>query len=444
MQRTNDRLPDALRPVRMTVGFTEMAAGSVLIECGKTRVLCTASVEEKTAPFLRGTGKGWITAEYAMLPGATPQRKPRDGVKKDGRSVEIQRLIGRSLRAACDLNMLGERSIYLDCDVLQADGGTRTASITGAFVALCLAVDKLMKQGVLLDSPIIRQVAAVSVGIVDDQPLLDLEYVEDSSAQVDMNVVMTRRGEGEAEFAEVQGTGEGRSFSRRELNTLLDLGEQGVDELMALQRKALGEAARVIAPKPKLVLATGNFGKLKEMRLLLGEHYDVVSMKELGLDPEIDENGSTFEENALIKAQTLMDLTHCAAIADDSGLEVDALGGRPGVYSARYAGVHGDDEANNQLLLKELENVAEPRTARYVCAMALCRPGKAPLITRGTCEGEILRAYRGEGGFGYDPLFFSHDFGKTFAEVSLEEKNGVSHRARAIQAMLDQLEADEQ
>ena len=257
-------------------------------------------------------------------------------------------------------------------------------------------------------------------------------------------MVMTRRGEGEAEFAEVQGTGEGRSFSRRELNTLLDLGEQGVDELMALQRKALGEAARVIAPKPKLVLATGNFGKLKEMRLLLGEHYDVVSMKELGLDPEIDENGSTFEENALIKAQTLMDLTHCAAIADDSGLEVDALGGRPGVYSARYAGVHGDDEANNQLLLKELENVAEPRTARYVCAMALCRPGKAPLITRGTCEGEILRAYRGEGGFGYDPLFFSHDFGRTFAEVSLEEKNGVSHRARAIQAMLNQLEADEQ
>ena len=433
-----------LRPVRIQTDFTEMAAGSVLIECGRTRVLCTASVEDGAPPFLRGSGRGWLTAEYAMLPGSTPRRKPRDGIKKDGRGTEIQRLIGRSLRACMDFSRLGERTITVDCDVLQADGGTRTASITGGFVAVCLAVNRLIQQGVLFDSPIVRQIAAVSVGIVDDQPLLDLEYVEDSSAQVDMNVVMTRRGEGEAEFAEVQGTGEGRSFSRRELNTLLDLGEQGVDELMALQRKALGEAARVIAPKPKLVLATGNFGKLKEMRLLLGEHYDVVSMKELGLDPEIDENGSTFEENALIKAQTLMDLTHCAAIADDSGLEVDALGGRPGVYSARYAGVHGDDEANNQLLLKELENVAEPRTARYVCAMALCRPGKAPLITRGTCEGEILRAYRGEGGFGYDPLFFSRDFGKTFAEVSLEEKNGVSHRARAIQAMLDQLEADEQ
>ena len=433
-----------LRLVRIQTDFTEMAAGSVLIECGRTRVLCTASVEDGAPPFLRGSGRGWLTAEYAMLPGSTPRRKPRDGIKKDGRGTEIQRLIGRSLRACMDFSRLGERTITVDCDVLQADGGTRTASITGGFVAVCLAVNRLIQQGVLFDSPIVRQIAAVSVGIVDDQPLLDLEYVEDSSAQVDMNVVMTRRGEGEAEFAEVQGTGEGRSFSRRELNTLLDLGEQGVDELMALQRKALGEAARVIAPKPKLVLATGNFGKLKEMRLLLGEHYDVVSMKELGLDPEIDENGSTFEENALIKAQTLMDLTHCAAIADDSGLEVDALGGRPGVYSARYAGVHGDDEANNQLLLKELENVAEPRTARYVCAMALCRPGKAPLITRGTCEGEILRAYRGEGGFGYDPLFFSRDFGKTFAEVSLEEKNGVSHRARAIQAMLDQLEADEQ
>lgn len=437
------RQPNEIRSVHITTGFTEMAAGSALVACGRTRVLCTASVVDSVPPFLRGSGKGWLTAEYAMLPGATPTRKPRDGAKPDGRSVEIQRLIGRSLRAACDLTRLGERTIYLDCDVLQADGGTRTASITGAFVALCLAVDKLVRAGTLVDSPIIRQVAAVSVGVVDNQPLLDLEYAEDSRAQVDMNVVMAIKPGGEGEFVEVQGTGEGSSFSRSELDRLLELGEAGVRSLMALQREALGEAAQVIGKKPKLVLATQNFGKLKEMRMLLGGRYDVVSMQELGLNPEIVEDGETFEANALIKASALAQLTGCAAAADDSGLEVDALGGRPGVHSARYCGVHGDDEANNQLLLSELDGVEEPRTARYVCAMALCRPGHEPLIARGTCEGEILREYRGEGGFGYDPLFWSHDFERTFAEVPLEEKNRVSHRARAIEALLKLLEEEE-
>jgi len=194
------RLPNELRCVTITPDFTEMAAGSVLICCGKTRVLCTASVSEGVPPFLKGTGKGWLTAEYAMLPGSTPQRKQRDGIKKDGRSVEIQRLIGRSLRAACDLTRLGERTIYIDCDVLQADGGTRTASITGAFVALCLAVNKLISEGKIVDSPIIRQVAAISVGVIDGVCTLDLEYAQDSRAQVDMNIVMTRDAKGELEY----------------------------------------------------------------------------------------------------------------------------------------------------------------------------------------------------------------------------------------------------
>ncbi len=438
-KRSENRAVDSLRPVRITPGFTEMAAGSVLIECGKTRVLCTASVEENTAPFLRGTGKGWVTAEYAMLPGATPQRKKRDGIKKDGRSVEIQRLIGRSLRAVCDLHKLGERSIYLDCDVIQADGGTRTASITGAFVALCLAVDKLLKEGKIIESPIVRQVAAVSVGVVDDQPMLDIDYAEDSSAQVDMNVVMTRDAAGNAEFAEVQGTGEERTFSRNELNTLLDLGQVGVEELMRLQREALGDAARVIAPKAKLVLGTGNLDKLKEMRMMLQDHFDVVSLKELGIDVDVEETGTTFEENALIKARAFAQLTGCAALSDDSGLEVDALDGRPGIYSARYAGGHGDDKSNNEKLLQELENIAEPRTGRYVCAIALCRPGKPEIVVRGECEGEILREYRGDGGFGYDPLFYSYDCNMTWAQAPIEEKNRISHRARAIQALLNEL-----
>ena len=438
MTRPNNRAENALRPVDIIPHYTEMAPGSVLIECGRTRVICTASVEESVPPFLKGTGKGWLTAEYAMLPGSTDRRKQREYGKRDGRSVEIQRLIGRSLRACCDLTRMGERTIYLDCDVIQADGGTRTASITGSFVALCLAVDKLMREGKMMDSPVVRQLAAVSCGVVDESTLLDLEYVEDSRAQVDMNLVMTRdNATGEMEYVEIQGTGEGRTLHKSELGTLLALGEKGIGELMDRQLEALDEAANVIARKPRLVMASGNFGKLREMRLLLGDRFDVVSMKELGLDPDIDENGATFEENALIKANALLKLTGCACIADDSGLEVDALIGRPGVHSARYCGVHGDDEANNQLLLKELENVPDDRrTARYACAMALGRPGHEPIVARGECEGRILREYRGEGGFGYDPLFLSADFDKTFAEATMDEKNAVSHRARAIKNLL--------
>ncbi|MEG0985847.1 MAG: ribonuclease PH [Clostridia bacterium] len=434
MRRDSRQFGD-LRAVEIIPDYTEMAAGSVLIKCAKTRVLCTASFQKGVPPFLKGQGKGWLTAEYAMLPGATSTRKPRDGVKKDGRSVEIQRLIGRSLRAACDLTRLGENTITLDCDVLQADGGTRTAAITGAFVALCLAVDRLIASGEIADSPVVRQLAAVSVGLVDDQPMLDLCYEEDSRAQVDMNLVMTRDAQGQIRFVEVQGTGEGRTFDRKELNQLLDLAEKGILALMDAQRAALGQRAQVIGKKPRLVLASGNFGKLKEMRMLLGDYFDVISMREMGVQIDVEEDGETFEENALIKARALMRLTGCASIADDSGLEVDALNGRPGVHSARYAGVHGDDEANNQLLLKELDQASE-RGARYVCVMALVRPGHEPLLARGACEGRILTKYHGDGGFGYDPLFYACDLGKAFAEASLEEKNQVSHRARAIHALL--------
>ncbi len=437
-----DRAPDELRMVRILPDYTEMAAGSVLICCGRTRVICTASVQEGVPSFLKGKGKGWLTAEYAMLPGSTTQRKPRDGVKKDGRGVEIQRLIGRSLRAACDLNRLGERTVYIDCDVIQADGGTRTASITGAFAALCIAVDKLIEQGALVDSPIIRQVAAVSVGVVDDVCTLDLEYAQDSRAQVDMNIVMTRDGRGNLGFVEVQGTGEGRSYTRAELDRLLALGEKGCMELMDAQMEALGSRAGVICQKPRLVLASNNFGKLKELRQLLGDRFDVRSMRELGVETDVEETGQTFEENALIKAKALMDICHSATLADDSGLCVDQLGGRPGVRSARYCGVHGDDEANNQLLLKELSDKPTPHRAHYGAAVALCRPGREPIVVYGRCEGEIIGEYRGEGGFGYDPLFLSDDLGVTFAQAEPEAKNGVSHRARAIQKLIEALEAE--
>jgi len=236
-QRTGGRAADQLRPVRITRGYTIHAEGSVLIEFGLTRVLCTASVEDKVPPHKRGSGEGWVTAEYGMLPRATHTRGEREAArgKQSGRTQEIQRLIGRSLRGVFDLQLLGERTIHLDCDVLQADGGTRTAAITGAYVAAHDAVTKLMGQGKLDASPITGQVAAVSVGIVEGTPLLDLEYVEDVACGTDMNVVMTGAGH----YVEVQGTAEGVPFTRAEMGELLRLAEKGISELVELQRRAL-------------------------------------------------------------------------------------------------------------------------------------------------------------------------------------------------------------
>ncbi len=235
--RNANRAADALRPVTITRQFTVHAEGSVLIEFGQTRVLCTASVEERVPPHKKGSGEGWVTAEYGMLPRATHTRSAREAAKgkQSGRTQEIQRLIGRSLRAVFDLKALGERTITLDCDVLQADGGTRTAAITGAYLAACDAVASLLASGVLTVSPIREPIAAISVGIVDGTPLLDLEYTEDSACDTDMNVVMTGAGH----FVEVQGTAEGAAFSRAEMGLLLDLADKGIAELVTMQQAAL-------------------------------------------------------------------------------------------------------------------------------------------------------------------------------------------------------------
>jgi len=237
-QRSSARQPDALRPVVLQRAYTRHAEGSVLVAFGDTRVLCTASVEEKVPPHKRGSGSGWVTAEYGMLPRATHTRSDREAArgKQSGRTQEIQRLIGRSLRSVFDLGALGERSILIDCDVLQADGGTRTAAITGAFVAAHDAVTWLMAQGKLAASPIRDFVAAVSVGVVQGVPLLDLEYTEDAACDTDMNVVMTAGGG----FVEVQGTAEGVPFSRSEMDALLVLADKGIRELVVAQRVALG------------------------------------------------------------------------------------------------------------------------------------------------------------------------------------------------------------
>jgi ribonuclease PH len=257
--RPDGRRPDELRPVRIIPDYIPHAEGSVLIECGSTRIVCTASLEERVPHFRRGTGSGWVTSEYGMLPRSTATRMTREVSRgrASGRTQEIQRIIGRALRSVVDLDALGERTIWVDCDVIQADGGTRTASITGAFVALALATEKLRLGGQVDNSPLLDYVAAVSVGLVGDAPCLDLAYEEDASAQVDMNVVMTGAGS----FVEIQGTAEGKPFDRLQLDRLLELARSGIDGLLDLQRRVLEERlgpGRVILREESLALRSGN------------------------------------------------------------------------------------------------------------------------------------------------------------------------------------------
>lgn len=232
-QRPDGRQPDQLRPIHFERNFTRFAAASVLASCGETRVLCTVSIQPKVPRFLEGKGQGWLTAEYRMLPGATPERQEREFMKLSGRTQEIQRLIGRSLRSTLDMAALGERTIVVDADVLQADAGTRTTSITGGFVALKDALNQLVERGDLERSPLIHEVAAVSVGLLESQPMLDLNYPEDVSAEIDFNVVMNEK----LELIEMQGTAEAGSFSRAQLNQILDLAEKGIQELFLAQRQ---------------------------------------------------------------------------------------------------------------------------------------------------------------------------------------------------------------
>jgi ribonuclease PH len=236
-QRLDGRRADELRPISFELGFTRFAVGSVLTKCGDTQVLCTVTVQTGVPKFLEGTGKGWLTAEYRMLPAATPRRQEREFLKLSGRTQEIQRLIGRSLRASVDLKALGERTVLVDADVLQADAGTRTTSITGGYVALADALEKLVQAGKLERSPLCNQVAAVSVGLLDGEPFLDLNYPEDVAAEVDLNVVMNEQ----LSIIEVQGTAESGSFSRTQLNQMLDLADKGIQELLAAQRHTLGQ-----------------------------------------------------------------------------------------------------------------------------------------------------------------------------------------------------------
>lgn len=456
---------DEIRELKFTIDYIKYAQGSVLVELGETKVICTAYFEDKVPPFIKGSGSGWVSAEYAMIPCSTHVRKVRDSVRGriDGRTHEIQRLIGRALRSVIDLKRLGEKTIWIDCDVIQADGGTRTAAISGAFVALALACDRLVKEKRIKRFPLTDMLSAISVGIADGQNILDLCYEEDCNAHVDMNVVMTGKGE----FVEIQSTGEEKPFNRNQFNLLLDLAEKGCEMVNQVQREILGQEImdKIYPPDPivikkekivynntpymnedgqlEFVIASSNKHKIEEIQALLSKHnIKLLSLADVGLEGlEIEESGSTFEENAMIKAKAVMKLTGKVAIADDSGLVVDALGGAPGVYSARYSGEDSTDYLNNKLLKQNLMSVPfEERTARFVSVIALAFPDGREGQYKGICEGSIGFNELGENGFGYDPLFIPEKNEKTFAQMTHEEKNKISHRARALKVMGKKLE----
>ena len=445
--RHDGRKNDEMRKVTFNLDYLEYAEGSVLVSFGNTKVIVNATVEEGVPPFLRDSGTGWVTAEYSMLPRATHSRNRRESSKGKltGRTMEIQRLIGRSLRSVVDLEKLGERSIVVDCDVIQADGGTRTASITGAFLALKMAIDSLIQTGELSDNPIKGHLAAISVGLNKyGEVITDLDYQEDSSAQVDCNVVMTEN----LELIEIQGTGEEATFTRAELNQFLDFAEKSVTELIRLQKNAL--ALRNVAKKHEepvlknhLLIATKNEGKAKEfVELFKARGYDIKTLLDYPEIEDIEETGTTFEENARLKAEAIANQLKCLVLADDSGLKVDALGGQPGVYSARYAGERKSDAANNAKLLHEMTDVPqEERKAQFHCTLVLAEPGKESLVVSGELPGYIGRIPKGNNGFGYDPLFYLPEKEKTMAEMTAEEKNEISHRAQALKELDKKIDA---
>ncbi len=436
--RHDGRQVNDLRRIDIQTNVFKHPEGSVVISFGDTQVICSATIEESVPPFLRGSETGWVSAEYSMLPRATNTRNRRESSKGklSGRTMEIQRLIGRSLRAVVDLEKLGERSIIVDCDVIQADGGTRTASITGAFVALQLAINKLMQTGELSENPIKEHLAAISVGILEDASYaVDLDYIEDSACQVDMNLVMTESGR----FVEIQGTGEEATFDGDQLNHLLHYGKEAIESLIAYQKEALyvqNTANNAVADKT-IMIATGNMGKAKEFEKMFAKAgYQIKTMKDFPELPEVQETGQTFEENARLKAETIANILQCPVLADDSGLTVDALGGMPGIYSARFAGEQKSDASNNAKLLHELTDVAdENRTAQFHCTLVFAAPQKESLVVEGIWNGRIARIPRGENGFGYDPLFIVDGLEKTSAELTPEEKNEISHRGQAMKKL---------
>ncbi len=428
--RIDNRAFDSLRDIKVTVDYLLYPLGSVLIEAGNTKVICNVSVEDRVPFFMKNSNSGWLTAEYSMLPASTVQRKKRDinSLKKDSRASEIQRLIGRALRNVIDLEKIGERTITVDCDVLQADGGTRTLSITGGYIALKLAVNKLIKSGVFKENPIKNQIAAISLGIIDEQILLDMDYREDSCADSDINIVMDK----DYNIIEIQATAENEPINYNKLDDILNVAKKGISELLKIQNDSL---------KKELVLASNNEHKIVEIKEILKDfNFNILSMKEKNIFEDINETADTLEGNSLIKAKYISNITSSASLADDTGLFIDALNGEPGVHSKRYS-KEGTDDRNIEIVLEKLKNVPlEDRTARFRTVMTLILDSGRTIVSEGVVEGKIAFKKRGTSGFGYDSIFIENSNNMTMAEMDSEMKNSISHRKRALEGIREKLE----
>ena len=410
----------------------------MLIEAGQTKVICTASVEDRVPMFLRGTGKGWVTSEYGMLPRATSTRSTREATrgKVDGRTQEIQRLIGRSLRAVIQLDDLGERTLWVDCDVIQADGGTRTASITGGFVALVLALEKLREAGTISKVPVDDYVAAISVGIVGGMPVLDLAYEEDAAADVDMNIVKTGNGR----FIEVQGTAERTPFGHEALTELLRLADAGITRT---RRTPAGDR-RQLSESPLVARASPRRDDQPEQARRDPDHPRGTADQDrrLGSAPASrGTGGSRPHVRGEREAQGDVLQRPYGQTGGGRGFRTRdrRTRRRTGVRSARFNGSSYPEKF--AAIYHQLRERGVPgRTARFICALAVAAGERIVFEATGTVEGEITRRPRGKHGFGYDPIFFYPPYGRTLAELAPEDKAAVSHRGKAFRALRTFLE----
>lgn len=436
MIRHTGRTPRELRNIQIKTNVFKYPEGSVVISFGDTEVICNATVQP-LASKQAASGQGWISVEYNQLPRATGQRQSR---KSPAAADEnLAETIGKALRGVCDLSRLADREIVIDCDVVQADGGTQSASLTGAFVALRLAVNRLLAQNELASDPIRENVAGVGVALLPDGTcVLDPDEYEEEQALVGMSLVMNEGGD----FLSIQAFGADTSFSGNDLNELLHYGAVGIESLIASQKEALVDKTHEV-PEKTIVIATGNVGKAKEFAALFGAAgYEIKTLKDFPDLPDVAETGTTFEANARLKAETISQLIQQPVLADDSGLCVDALSGMPGVYSARFAGEQKSDAANNAKLLHELYDVPdEKRGAHFHCTLVFAAPQKDSLVVSADWYGRIGRIPRGDYGFGYDPLFIPDGMEKTSAELLPAEKNHLSHRGQAMAKLQDQWQA---
>ena len=435
MIRHTGRTPRELRNIQIKTNVFKYPEGSVVISFGDTEVICNATVQPQ-ASKQAASAQGWISVEYNQLPRATGQRQSRKSLTA---ADAIAETIGKALRGVCDLSRLAEREIVIDCDVVQADGGTQSASLTGAFAALRLAVNRLLAQNELASDPIRENVAGVGVALLPDGTcVLDPDEYEEEQALVGMSLVMNEGGD----FLSIQAFGADTSFSGNDLNELLHYGAVGIESLIASQKEALVDKTHEV-PEKTIVIATGNVGKAKEFAALFGAAgYEIKTLKDFPDLPDVAETGTTFEANARLKAETISQLIQQPVLADDSGLCVDALSGMPGVYSARFAGEQKSDAANNAKLLHELYDVPdEKRGAHFHCTLVFAAPQKDSLVVSADWYGRIGRIPRGDYGFGYDPLFIPDGMEKTSAELLPAEKNYLSHRGQAMAKLQDQWQA---